>query len=80
MFVESEYYFRHALGWGKGLARSCRSIFIGGDVTLYLVLRPLSIICRVIGYSLDFTVRIGGKKEDKKPFPYDHFISLNKIG
>ena len=30
IFIETEYNFRHALGWRKGLARSGSPVFIGG--------------------------------------------------
>ena len=79
IFVETEYNFRHALGWREGLGRSGRSGFYWRGSTFYTWLAEALIrICRSFCcISLGCTVVLA-EREDEKPFPYDHFIALEQ--
>jgi len=78
VFIESEYNFRHVLdGKGIWLDRAVRFLLAG--IIIYVGLSGNSLIVPVIGALLivmyNFYWR---KKRMLKPFPYDHFITLEQ--
>lgn len=77
MFIESEYNFRHALdGKGIWLDRVVRFLLAGSLVYVGLAVTPF--ILPVIGVLVVMYNLYWQKKRMLKPFPYDHFISLEQ--
>lgn len=77
VFIESEYNFRHALdGKGIWLDRAVRFLLAGSIVYVGLAGSPL--ILPVIGVLIIMYNLYWRKKRMIKPFPYDHFISLEQ--
>jgi len=77
VFIESEYNFRHALdGKGIWLDRAVRFSLAGSIIYIGLTGSPL--ILPVIGVLIAIYNSYWRKKRMLKPFPYDHFISLEQ--
>ncbi|MBO0588947.1 ABC transporter permease [Sporosarcina sp. E16_8] len=77
VFIESEYNFRHALdGKGIWLDRTIRFLLAGTIIYVGLTGSPL--ILPVIAVLIAMYNLHWRKKRMLKPFPYDHFISLEQ--
>ncbi len=77
VFIESEYNFRHALdGTGIWLDRVVRFLMAGSIIYVGLAGSPL--ILPVIAVLIGMYNLYWRKKRMLKPFPYDHFISLEQ--
>jgi ABC-2 type transport system permease protein len=78
LFIESEYNFRHVLdGKGIWLDRTVRFLLAG--TIIYVGLAGSSLILSVIGVLLIVMYNFYWRnKRMLKPFPYDHFISLEQ--
>ncbi|MFD1926977.1 ABC transporter permease [Sporosarcina siberiensis] len=77
IFVETEYYFRHALrGRWVWLDRAIRFLLISSLLLVLLSFNPLIIVPIVLMIGI-YCVYWRNVKS-KKPFPYDHFIELEQ--
>ena len=77
MFVEIEYYVRHALSGEKvWLDRAVR--FLLATLLLYIWLSPYPLFVVVIAIAIGVYGTYWRKEKDKKPFPYNHFIELEQ--
>ncbi|WP_438297845.1 ABC transporter permease [Sporosarcina sp. FA15] len=77
VFIESEYNFRHVLdGKGIWLDRAVRFLLAG--TIIYAGLEGSLIILLIIGVLIVLYNFYWRKKRMLKPFPYDHFISLEQ--
>ncbi len=77
VFVEAEYSFRHSLDGKKiWLDRTIRFVLAGLSIYMGLVgnyLIPLLLVVLIGLYTFHWQ-----KRRKEKPFPYDHFISLEQ--
>lgn len=77
LFVQAEYYFRHALsGELIWVDRLIRFLLATSLIYSWLSLYPwISVIIAglIVAYNLYWR-----KEKEKKPFPYDHFIELEQ--
>ena len=77
VFIESEYNFRHVLEGKKiWLDRSIRFLLAG--MIIYALLAGSIFYIPVIGLFIVMYSYYWRKKRVVKPFPYDHFISLEQ--
>ncbi|MBO0602269.1 ABC transporter permease [Sporosarcina sp. E16_3] len=77
VFIESEYNFRHALD-GKGIWLDRVVRFLMGGSIIYFGLAGSPLILPVIAVLIGMYNLYWRKKRMLKPFPYDHFISLEQ--
>lgn len=77
LFVEVEYYVRHALG-GDKVWRDRVIRFVLSTFFIYLWLGPYFYSVFVIAIVMGIYAGYWRKAKDKKPFPYDHFITLEQ--
>ncbi|NYF26017.1 ABC transporter permease [Sporosarcina sp. JAI121] len=77
VFIESEYNFRHALDGEKvWLDRTVRFLLAG--LIIYVDLVGKTILLPLIAILIGMYAFYWWKKRRIKPFPYDHFISLEQ--
>lgn len=77
VFIESEYNFRHVLD-GKGILLDRTVRFLLAGTIIYAGLEGSLIILLIIGVLIVLYNFYWRKKRMLKPFPYDHFISLEQ--
>lgn len=77
VFIESEYNFRHVLD-GKGILLDRTVRFLLAGTIIYAGLEGSPIILLIIGVLIVLYNFYWRKKRMLKPFPYDHFISLEQ--
>jgi ABC-2 type transport system permease protein len=77
VFIQTEYNFRHAMdGRRIWLDRFFRFLLAGLSIYIGLVGNPLILLIPVVGIGL--YAYLWQKRKQEKPFPYDHFISLEQ--
>ena len=77
MFVEIEYYFRHALSgewvWGDRAVR-----FLMATLFIYCWLGPYPYLILLFAVLIGIYATYWRKAKNHKPFPYDHFITVEQ--
>lgn len=77
IFVETEYYFRHALSgkliWGDRAVR-----FLFATLLIYIWLGPYPYLVLLISILIGIYGTYWRRVKSGKPFPYAHFISLEQ--
>ncbi len=77
VFIQTEYNFRHAMdGRRIWLDRFIRFLLAGLSIYIGLAGNPLMLLIPVVGIGL--YAYLWQKRKQEKPFPYDHFISLEQ--
>lgn len=77
LFVETEFYFRHALSGEKvWVDRAIRFLF--ASLFIYVWLSPYPYIIVVLAILMGIYGAYWRKVKSQKPFPYDHFIALEQ--
>ena len=77
LFVEIEFYVRYALG-GEKVWRDRIIRFLFAALFIYIWLSPYLYFVVVLAILMGIYATYWRKAKMKKPFPYDHFISLEQ--
>ena len=77
LFVEIEFYFRYALG-GEKVWRDRAIRFLLAALFIYIWLSPYLYFVIVLAVLMGIYATYWRKAKTQKPFPYDHFISLEQ--
>lgn len=77
LYVETEYHYRHASA-GEGVWKDRFIRFVLAALLLYVTIAGFPIFIPLIGLLMAFYYVLWKKRSAVKPFPYDHFITLEQ--